>query len=215
MRSAKKQERKYRTVNTAAPHALKKRLLTLALSLAFLLTCLPAALAVDLNVDAGFYFKQSRGGTCTLASAAMMLRRRAYFDGLSDWTNVTENSVRSTAWANGLAHSFTYKEMQVGYATLPSGLQSKTAVLISLLEQHPEGWSGTATQLLDAGKVLAGQYMAANPRDLSRKLVALDKPFFDYDGIVHDRASHGSGGGKHRFYYRSTEKYEQTVISPI
>lgn len=139
MRSAKKQERKYRTVNTAAPHALKKRLLTLALSLAFLLTCLPAALAVDLNVDAGFYFKQSRGGTCTLASAAMMLRRRAYFDGLSDWTNVTENSVRSTAWANGLAHSFTYKEMQVGYATLPSGLQSKTAVLISLLEQHPEG----------------------------------------------------------------------------
>ena len=80
-------------MNTAAPHALKKRLLTLALSLAFLLTCLPAALAVDLNVDAGFYFKQSRGGTCTLASAAMMLRRRAYFDGLSDWTNVTENSV--------------------------------------------------------------------------------------------------------------------------
>ena len=89
-------------MNTAAPHALKKRLLTLALSLAFLLTCLPAALAVDLNVDAGFYFKQSRGGTCTLASAAMMLRRRAYFDGLSDWTNVTENSVRSTACANGL-----------------------------------------------------------------------------------------------------------------
>ena len=47
-------------MNTTAPHALKKRLLTLALSLAFLLTCLPAALAVDLNVDAGFYFKQSR-----------------------------------------------------------------------------------------------------------------------------------------------------------
>ena len=139
MRSAKKQERKCRTVNTAAPHALRKRLLTLALSLAFLFSCLPAALAVDLNVDAGFYFKQSRGGTCTLASAAMMLRRRAYFDGLTDWTDVTENSVRSTAWANGLSHSFTYKEMQVGYATLPSGLQSKTAVLISLLEQHPEG----------------------------------------------------------------------------
>ena len=126
-------------MNTAAPHALKKRLLTLALSLAFLLTCLPAALAVDLNVDAGFYFKQSRGGTCTLASAAMMLRRRAYFDGLSDWTNVTENSVRSTAWANGLAHSFTYKEMQVGYATLPSGTGAKKQTLIQLLAEHPEG----------------------------------------------------------------------------
>jgi lipopolysaccharide/colanic/teichoic acid biosynthesis glycosyltransferase len=74
MRSAKKQERKYRTVNTAAPHALKKRLLTLALSLAFLLTCLPAALAVDLNVDAGFYFKQSRGGTWTMPSGCCSSR---------------------------------------------------------------------------------------------------------------------------------------------
>ena len=126
-------------MNTTAPHALKKRLLTLILSFAFLFTCLPAALAVDLNVDAGFYFKQSRGGTCTLASAAMMLRRRAYFDGLSDWTNVTENSVRSTAWANGLAHSFTYKEMQVGYATLPSSKVEKIQTLITLLSQHPEG----------------------------------------------------------------------------
>ena len=112
--------REYR--RTARP---EKTIADLALSLAFLLTCLPAALAVDLNVDAGFYFKQSRGGTCTLASAAMMLRRRAYFDGLSDWTNVTENSVRSTAWANGLAHSFTYKEMQVGYATLLPGCKAK------------------------------------------------------------------------------------------
>ena len=60
------------------------------------------SVAVDLNVDAGFYFKQSRGGTCTRASAAMMLRRRAYFDGRTDWVDVTENSVRSTAWSNGL-----------------------------------------------------------------------------------------------------------------
>ena len=96
-------------MNTAAPS--RKKLLSLVLTLVFMLTCLPAALAVDLNVDAGFYFKQSRGGTCTLASAAMMLRRRAYFDGLTDWSTVTENSVRSTAWSNGLSHSFTYKEM--------------------------------------------------------------------------------------------------------
>ena len=94
-------------MNTAAPS--RKKLLSLVLTLVFMLTCLPAALAVDLNVDAGFYFKQSRGGTCTLASAAMMLRRRAYFDGLTDWSTVTENSVRSTAWSNGLSHSFTYK----------------------------------------------------------------------------------------------------------
>ena len=124
-------------MNTAAPS--RKKLLSLVLTLVFMLTCLPAALAVDLNVDAGFYFKQSRGGTCTLASAAMMLRRRAYLDGLTDWTAVTENSVRSTAWANGLSHSFTYKEMQVGYGTLPSRKQEKIQTLITLLSQHPEG----------------------------------------------------------------------------
>ena len=122
-----------------SPHGLKKKLAALALSLVLLLTCLPGALAVDLNVDAGFYFKQSRGGTCTLASAAMMLRRRAYLDGLIDWVDVTENSVKSSAWSGGLSHSFNYKAMQVGYATLPSSNAEKTQVLIELLAQHPEG----------------------------------------------------------------------------
>ena len=122
-----------------APHGLKKKLAALVLSLLLLVTCLPGALAVDLNVDAGFYFKQSRGGTCTLASAAMMLRRRAYLDGLTDWIDVTENSVKSSAWAGGLSHSFNYKAMQVGYATLPSSNAEKTRVLIELLAQHPEG----------------------------------------------------------------------------
>ena len=126
-------------MNTAAPTTAHKKLVGILLTIVFALTCLPAALAVDLNVDAGFYFKQSRGGTCTLASAAMMLRRRAYFDGRTDWVDVTENSVRSTAWSNGLAHSFTYREMQVAYATLPSNHQEKTQLLIQLLAQHPEG----------------------------------------------------------------------------
>ena len=122
-----------------SPHGLKKKLAALVLSLVLLLTCLPGALAVDLNVDAGFYFKQSRGGTCTLASAALMLRRRAYLDGLTDWVDVTENSVKSSAWSGGLSHSFNYKAMQVGYATLPSSNAEKTQILIDLLAQHPEG----------------------------------------------------------------------------
>lgn len=81
---------------------------------------------MDLNVDVGFYFKQSRGGTCTLASAAMMLRRRAYLDGMDSWVDVTENGIKSTAWSGGLSHSFTYNDMHVGYATLPSGKAAKT-----------------------------------------------------------------------------------------
>ena len=113
--------------------------MALVLSLALMAVMLPGALAVDLNVDAGFYFKQSRGGTCTLASAAMMLRRRAFLDGLTDWTDVTENSVRGSAWSGGLSHSFNYNAMQVGYATLPSGTEAKKQMLIQLLAEHPEG----------------------------------------------------------------------------
>ena len=122
-----------------AQHSIRKKLMAFILSLVMMAAFLPGALAVDLSVDAGFYFKQSRGGTCTLASAAMMLRRRAYLDGLNDWVDVTENSVRSTAWSGGLSHSFTYKSMQVGYGTLPASKSEKTATLIQLLAEHPEG----------------------------------------------------------------------------
>ena len=48
-------------MNTAAPTTAHKKLVGILLTIVFALTCLPAALAVDLNVDAGFYFKQSRG----------------------------------------------------------------------------------------------------------------------------------------------------------
>lgn len=122
-----------------AQHSIRKKLMAFILSLVMMAAFLPGALAVDLSVDVGFYFKQSRGGTCTLASAAMMLRRRAYLDGLNDWVDVTENSVRSTAWSGGLSHNFTYKSMQVGYGTLPASKAEKTATLIQLLAEHPEG----------------------------------------------------------------------------
>ena len=122
-----------------ATHRIKKRFLAFLLTAALLATMIPGVFAVDLSVDAGFYFKQSRGGTCTLVSAAMMLRRRAYLDGMTDWTDVTENSVRSSAWSGGLSHNFVYKAMRVAYATLPSGTKAKTDMLIQLLAEHPEG----------------------------------------------------------------------------
>ena len=52
---------------------------------------------------------------------------------------MTENSVRGSAWAGGLSHSFNYNAMQVGYSTLPSNNEAKKAVLIQLLAEHPEG----------------------------------------------------------------------------
>ena len=75
-----------------APHRIWKKLMALVLSLVLMAVMLPGALAVDLNVDAGFYFKQSRGGTCTLASAAMMLR---YSFGLDEAADAVERAVNA------------------------------------------------------------------------------------------------------------------------
>ena len=125
--------------NVQTQNRWRRRMAALMLTVMLLVPCMPRALAADLSVDAGFYLKQSRSGTCTLTAAAMMLRRRAYLDGLADWVDVTENSVRPQAWANGLSHSFTYKAMKVRYATLPADQGAKTQALIDLLAAHPEG----------------------------------------------------------------------------
>lgn len=116
-----------------------KKVLALAMTVVLLLLAAPAVFADDLMEDADYYAKQDGTTICTLASAAMMLRRRAYLDGFADWTEVTESAVRGTAWSNGLAHSFTYRGMTVGYASLSGSAAEKEQQLIALLSEHPEG----------------------------------------------------------------------------
>lgn len=62
-----------------------------------------------------------------------------YFEGNESWPNVTQQSVKSTAWLNGagLYHQFTYYGMTVTYKT-GNGCNTKEG-LINLLNQHPEG----------------------------------------------------------------------------
>lgn len=86
-----------------------------------------------------------------------------------------------------------------------------------LLEQSPEGWIGTAQQLLEAGRFITHTSLAPSPRDLSGKLKSLSKSLLDYDGIVYERKSNGSGGGKHSFSYMGTqfEELEQSEIDPF
>lgn len=80
-----------------------------------------------------------------------------------------------------------------------------------LLEQSPSGWSGTMQELLDAGKHFAHTYLADSPRALTPKIKALDRLFFDFDGIIHERTKNGDGGGKHRFYYSTVGSEVATV----
>ena len=87
-----------------------------------------------------------------------------------------------------------------------------------LVEQSPEGWSGTSQQLLDAGTFISRTRLAQSARDLSGKLKHLDKFLFEYDNIIHERKTNGSGGGKHRLYYADLppfEEVEQSEIDPF
>lgn len=122
---------------------MRKRLLALFLALCLLLPLAPAALAADprseLNTLTGFYAKQQTSSTCTLASAAMMMRRRAYIDGLEDWDSLTESRLRRVAWSYvGLSHEFTMDGITVLYGTFARD-RSAEEQLRELLAGHPEG----------------------------------------------------------------------------
>ena len=89
----------------------------------------------ELNDDAVF-IKQSRRGTCTLASSAMIMRRAAMLSGNEDWESITESSVGSTAWREGVGISwqFTYADV-----TMVHDYVSSIEDLKELLAEHPEG----------------------------------------------------------------------------
>lgn len=107
----------------------------------------------DLGFPDSIYDKQHSGTTCTLASSAMMLRRRAFLDGRSNWQSMTEEDVKKVAWVSyysggkllwGLSSDFTYLNMRVITEGKSRGIPSmsiaqKKSFFISMLSDHPEG----------------------------------------------------------------------------
>lgn len=116
-----------------------KKMIALALTLVCILALVPTAFASDLMEDGRFYSKQDRSRTCTLASAAMMLCRRAYLDGDEAFREITESALRPTAWYDGLSHNFTYKGMTVAYGSVSGTAEQREQTLAALLAEHPEG----------------------------------------------------------------------------
>lgn len=112
-------------------------------------------------------------------------------------------------WANlGDADAFAEQQRRSEYMASPI-----TLTLRKLLEQRPQGWEGTATDLLTAGQYIARTSLAATARDLSAKLKAMSGLFLEMDGIVYTRRSNGSGGGKHVFTYaRPQEEPEEASL---
>ena len=89
----------------------------------------------ELN-DENVFIKQSRRGTCTLASSAMIMRRAALLAGFENWEDITESSVGSVAWREGVGISWTFTYDGV---TMTHDYVSSVEDLKKLLEEHPEG----------------------------------------------------------------------------
>ena len=124
-----------------------KRIFSLTLMIAVLATAfalLPAAqprASASTSLPDSVYLAQQTSTTCTLTSAVMAMRARAYLGGYGNWANITEAAVRSTAWtSDGLLWSFTYSfdgnYISVGHVST-SGISLST--LRNVLSSHPEG----------------------------------------------------------------------------
>lgn len=120
-----------------------KRIISLLLVLVCLSTCVPlVAVQASDDFPSDFYLTQTQRGTCTLCSAAMMLRGCMYYSGNQDWNQITENGIRPVAWLEGagLYWNFTYTlgdtSMTVGN-TLISGVTVEG--LKKLLDTYTDG----------------------------------------------------------------------------
>ena len=71
-----------------------------------------------------------------------------------------------------------------------------------MLKKNGE-WKGSAGELLAAGKQICKQPIAISAQALGYALRDLDEKLLMYDGIVHQKASHGTAGNKHYFFFQS------------
>ena len=97
-----------------------------------------AAKKKDLNAEEVF-LKQKTPITCTLASAAMLMRRTAICASYSDWEDITEENIRETAWIEdlGLLWNFTCFNITIGHGYFQTS--NKKAEIIELLKENPQG----------------------------------------------------------------------------
>lgn len=108
-------------------------------------------------------------------------------------------------WENlGDADWFTEQQARQDYQESPVVKTIKT-----LLKQSPDGWSGSAKKLLDAGAYITHTRLADSSRALTSRLKELDELLYEYDGIAYEYKKNGSGGGKHLFHYSDTPQFEE------
>lgn len=79
----------------------------------------------------------------------------------------------------------------------------------AILQRHPEGWEGSAKDLLGAGLVVTNTALAGSSRSLSNKLKTLGGTLLEHDNIMYKYKPNGTGGGRHRFTYANEPQFEE------
>ncbi|MEE0989655.1 MAG: fibronectin type III domain-containing protein [Kandleria vitulina] len=105
--------------------------------------------AYNIN-GADMFWTQQEKNTCTLASAVMLLRRKAALLNDADYKSITESSLKSKAWNGGLKWDFEFSTKNYTYTVQHAAIDSynnapdvkgeaKKNVVLSWLKSHPEG----------------------------------------------------------------------------
>ena len=150
-------------------------------------------------------------GLLGAADTAMVLAREER-NSINTKFSVTGRDVESTdtvltfdkstcKWVNlGSADWFSAQQARREYEQSPFVLTVK-----KLLSQSPTGWTGTAKQVLEAGRIITHTELARTERGLTSVFKKFDSLLMEYDGIAHERDGNGTGGGKHSFFYVGSE----------
>lgn len=198
-----------------------QRILAAFLSVITLITLITVpASAVSVNDPSVFLEQQITGsnGTCTLATMAMMLRRRAILNGASDWANITENSIRPNAWTNGQGLNWTvnYAGMTAKMRGLSGPVEQKKNTLISLLNDHPEGieiYNGNQPHavLLTDYDASTGKFYCADPAGQTARIQLSSSTLKPKDG---DQDAKIAGINKYWYITNGTDSTNSTVPAP-
>ena len=88
------------------------------------------------------YLEQSRGGICTMTSAAMLLRSALYLNGSSHWSEIGESEAANACWlwGQGIMFQWSFETEYASIAVERTELYGITAdELKAVLDEHPEG----------------------------------------------------------------------------
>ena len=128
---------------------MKKRIITVLLTLAVLFPyTAPAVYAGDLLESKAVYYTDESDyidGDCILTATRMMIRRAAIMRNRTDWSRITNESLRPDATMDGLLmYSFCHEAGGISYSVASGsftgeGKYARISEFESLLKEHPEG----------------------------------------------------------------------------